>query len=172
MELYCRYREVSPVCVGRNRPLNAHEATKEHLIPKSLLRNPKIKAMLHVTFNPSDSPNVDISCTRCNHLKNNTADVPFVWKLQYFARNGISLKSKTKLLRSITFADQIVVDKKLLETVGKCLYHGEIQMQGTGLYTFSLHGIHVDLQGNRVIDVHCPEKVPRKMKKRMRLSPV
>jgi hypothetical protein len=170
MVLYCRYREVSPICVGKNRCLFAHEATKEHLIPKSLLRNPRIKAALHVTFNSSDAPNVDISCYRCNHLKNNTADVPFVWKLQYFSRNGISLKSKTKLLRSITFTKEMTVDKKRLDEIGKCLYHGQIQVLGKEGCILTLNGIRITLQGNCVMEVQCPDKLPRKLKKRMKLS--
>ncbi len=163
--MYCRYREVSPVCVGKNRSLRKEEATKEHLIPKCILRDPKSKAKLMITFNPSDTPNVDISCTKCNHLKNNLADVPFVWKLKYFHRYGISLKNKRSLERSIRFL--VKVHPKEKESILQCIQRGDVQSITQTECLLRFHQTSVLLIQGEITKVHhAKQKLPRKIKKK------
>lgn len=167
--MYCRYREVSPVCLGKNRPLLKEEATKEHLIPKSLLRDPKWKAKLMITFNPSDAPNVDISCTKCNHLKNNLADVPFVWKLKYLQKYGISLKNKRSLERSLPFLEKVHPREK--ESILQCIQRGDIRTINETECLFVFHHTFVRLTQGEITEVQYGEaKLPRKLKKK-RLDP-
>lgn len=162
--MYCRYREVSPVCLGKNRPLLKEEATKEHLIPKCMLRDPKWKAKLRITFNPSDAPNVDISCTKCNHLKNNLADVPFVWKLNYFQKYGISLKSKRSLERTVPFLIQVHPKEK--ESILQCIQRGDVKTINQTECRLEFHQTSVLLIQGEVTEVFQTKlKLPRKLKK-------
>ncbi|HJV47391.1 MAG TPA: hypothetical protein VJ824_16865 [Bacillota bacterium] len=166
--IYCRYREISPVCLGKNRPLTQSEATKEHLIPKTLLRDPKIKARLGITFNPSQLPNIDISCKRCNNLKNDLADVPFAWKLQYFNKYKISLNSKRKLERTVNWASMDGKYKGLKEKILICLYKGNVKQITKEACVLEYQKIEVKLIGdviNEVIDRR--HKLPRKLKKKL-----
>jgi hypothetical protein len=166
--IYCRYREVSPVCLGKNRPLLAHEATKEHLIPKTALRDPKIKAKLSVTFNPSELPNIDISCRRCNNLKNDLADVPFVWKLKYFQKYGISLVSKTKLERTVGWGIVPIKDNGIRERVLTCLYKGDIKKLTSEECVLQLQKVEVTLSKGVVVEyLDNRNKLPRKLKKKL-----
>lgn len=163
--LYCRYREVSPVCLGKNRPLLKEEATKEHLIPKSLLRDPRWKARLMINFNPSDAPNVDISCTKCNHLKNNLADVPFVWKLKYFQKYGISLKNKRALGRSVPILENVHPKEK--ESILQCIQRGDVKAINETECLLVFHHTTVRLSLGIVTEVqHAKPKLPRKLKKK------
>ena|GEM_PF-4321780 len=165
--IYCRYREISPVCVGKNRPLRSEEMTKEHLIPKTLLRNPKFKAKWMITFNPSDAPNIDISCYKCNHLKNHLADVPFAWKLLYLKRYGISCKSSRAMSRSLIFSSALSLESKQKERVYQCIIRGDIQWIGPEECLFFFHCTKVYLKSGVVVGVQDrQDKVPRKLKKK------
>lgn len=164
--MYCRYREISPVCVGKNRTLTPKESTKEHLIPKYLMKDAKFKARWSLPFNASDEPNVDISCYKCNNLKNQMADVPFAWKLQYLNKYGISIKSKRSLTRSLTFepALQLAHDEK--EKVFQCVLRGNFYRITDTDARFEFHHMTVLTREGRVLEVtQQKKKLPRKLKK-------
>ncbi|GAA4708257.1 hypothetical protein [Brevibacillus fulvus] len=102
MEIYCRYHQVSPFCLGKNRPLNKNEMTIEHLIPKTRMRQASFRDRFGLKGIGTSSPeNTDISCKRCNHFKKNATDLEFVWKLRYFQQYQIDIRSKAKLLASL-----------------------------------------------------------------------
>ena len=163
----CRYREVSPVCVGKNRALRPEEMTKEHLIPRYLMRNTKFKAKWGITFNPSDGPNVDISCHKCNHLKNHMADVPFVWKLKYLAKYGVILKTKRSLERTLRFQKELNLPKKDRDMALQCILRGDFQWVNSSSAQFDFHRVSVLMAEGVVVEFfQSRTKLPRKKKKK------
>ncbi|MEW9667851.1 hypothetical protein [Ammoniphilus sp. 3BR4] len=162
----CRYREVSPVCVGKHRELRPEEATKEHLIPRYLMRDPKFKAKWGITFLPSEEPNVDISCHKCNHLKNHMADVPFVWKLNYLNKYGVILKSKRSIERTIRFQQGMDLSKKEKELALQCIQRGNFEWVKQQVAQFLFHHTTVVMEEGVIVEfLQSRKKVPRKKKK-------
>lgn len=162
----CRYREVSPVCVGKHRALRPEEMTKEHLIPRHLMRDAKFKAKCRITFNPSEEPNVDISCHKCNNLKNHMADVPFVWKLKYLAKYGVILKTKRSLERTLRFQKDVSLSKKDRDLALQCILRGNFQWVTSNSARFDFHRVSVLMAEGVVVEfLQSRTKVPRKKKK-------
>jgi hypothetical protein len=169
--MYCRYREVSPVCIGKHRQLNKDEMTKEHLIPKSLLRDPKFKAKWMITFQPSEAPNVDISCYKCNNLKNQLADLPFVWKLQYLSKYNISLKNERSLIRTLNCVNSPIPITKSQRFVIQCILRGDFEWVNPTECLFLFHQSSVRMTEGKIVEVNSTrQKIPRKIKKRFSLE--
>ena len=169
LSMYCRYREVSPVCIGKHRPLDKNEMTKEHLIPKSLLRDPKFKAQWMITFHPSEALNVDISCHKCNNLKNQLADLPFVWKLQYLNKYNISLKNERSLKRTLDYQNTCGSGPvpKVRSLAIQCILRGDFEWINPQECIFLFHQSSVRMTDGKIVEINYnSQKLPRKLKKR------
>lgn len=163
----CRYREVSPVCVGKHRELRPDEATKEHLIPRYLMRDPKFREKWGIRFLPSDEANVDTSCHKCNHLKNHMADVPFVWKLKFLKKYGAIIKSKRSLERTLKFQKELRLTSKERELALQCIQRGNFEWVNPQTARFVFHHNTVIMEEGIVVQfMKSQGKIPRKKKKK------
>jgi hypothetical protein len=151
---YCRYREISPVCLGKNRELSEQEATLEHLIPKSRLRQTGFRDRFGLRgLNTSSPENTDTSCRQCNALKKNCTDVEFAWKLRYFSRYGLDLRSRSKLARSLRWQqDAPLLPPKRQAQLLNTLMFGECSIRA-GEAMLSLGHLHVRLKEGKVTEV-------------------
>ncbi|RXT15320.1 hypothetical protein EIZ39_03705 [Ammoniphilus sp. CFH 90114] len=131
------------------------------------MKDPKFRAKWGIAFNPSDEPNVDISCHKCNHLKNQMADVPFVWKLQYFNKYGIVIKTKRSLARSIRFQEDMTLTVKERDTALQCILRGDFEWLEHRVARFNFRQVSVDLSDGVVVNyLDARRKLPRKIKKK------
>ncbi|WP_139488768.1 hypothetical protein [Brevibacillus dissolubilis] len=131
--IYCRYREISPVCMGRHRPLKQEEVTIEHLIPKTKMRQASFRDRYGLKGIGTSSPeNTDYACSRCNHLKKNATDLEFAWKLRYFSTYQLDLRSREKLRNSLRGEDQILgrLSYKQVKQIVHTLMYGECTIEG------------------------------------------
>lgn len=134
--VYCRYHLISPFCLGKFRPLKDEEITIEHLIPKSRIRQAGFRNRFgYVGINTSSKENTDISCTKCNHFKKNMTDLEFAYKLQYFAKYQLPLKSRSKLYHSLVYAPPLLtLTTHQKEKISHILFFGECIINGNNAY--------------------------------------
>lgn len=152
---YCRYREISPVCLGKHRELTRQEATLEHLIPKTKLRQRGFRDRYGLRgINTSSPENTDISCRRCNSLKKNCTDLQFAWKLRYYAKYGLDLRSRSRLLRSLQVQphDSPLSHPKAMRQLLNTLLYGDCSIHGEEALV-SLGHLRVRLVQGKIADV-------------------
>lgn len=163
---YCRYREISPVCLGKHRELRDQEATLEHLIPKTRLRQTGFRDRFGLRgLNTSSPENTDISCRRCNALKKNCTDLEFAWKLRYFSKYGLDLRSRSRLARSLRWQQEIpTLPPKQHAQLLHTLMYGQCRIQAEDAW-LSLGHLHVRMREGKVSEMwRKGDKLPESMK--------